>query len=260
MIDHVIDIAREAGQLLREGFRGTRTITNKSILELVTDMDLASERLIIQRISEQIPGHPIIAEERGADAGAREAERYWVIDPLDGTNNYAHGLPFFSVSIALVSGDQPVLGVVYDPIHDECFSAVRGEGAFCNGQPIGVSQITELHAAVLATGYPYDRFHQPETNIPETAVLLMRCQDIRRFGSAALDLCSVAAGRCDGYWEQKLKPWDCAAGALILTEAGGQLSGWAGEAWDVWNHRVVATNGHIHAELLGGLAQARREG
>jgi myo-inositol-1(or 4)-monophosphatase len=251
-----IAIAREAGGLLREGFAGRRTVEYKSAANLVTDMDLASEALIVSRLRQHFSDHAILTEEAGGDAGAREARRCWVVDPLDGTNNYAHRYPVWSVSIALLEDGEPALGVVYDPLRDECFSAERGGGAFLNGVRLQVSETAALGEALLSTGFPYDRFSSPETNIPELGRVLMRCQGIRRSGSAALDLAYVAAGRSDGHWELGLKPWDVAAGLLLIAEAGGRLSDWEGRATSVWQSRQVATNGQIHAELIEVLASS----
>lgn len=250
ILDVATTIAREAGALLRQAFPERRSIDYKSAAELVTDMDLASEQLLVNSLRQHFPSHLIVAEEGGADEGAQDAPLCWVIDPLDGTNNYAHGYPMFSVSLALLQHGQPVLGVVYDPLRDECFTAEYGSGAFCNGRQLRVSRIETLSAALLLTGFPYSRFSLPETNIPEVSRMLMRCQDIRRSGSAALDLCYVAAGRGDGYWELGLKPWDHAAGALIVAEAGGRVSDWSGGPWNVWRDRCAATNGLIHDEML----------
>lgn len=257
MLDFVTAIARETGALLRAEFRRSRQLDFKSRAEIVTDMDLASERLIVERIAGRFPEHDIISEEGG---GQRRSSRWtWLIDPLDGTNNYAHGQPFFAVSIALLEDDALQLGVVYDPIHDECFSATSGAAAQLNGQPIRVSSIDDLRAAQLSTGFPYDRWSRPDTNVPEFEAMVMQCQDLRRMGSAALDLCAVAAGRSEGHWEVELKPWDSAAGALIVQAAGGTVSDLRGRPYSSWTHHVVASNGLLHQPMLDVLARARGE-
>lgn len=251
MLDWTIDLAYRAGALLRAGVEQERQIEYKSRANVVTDIDRASEQLIVAAIRERFPDHRIVSEEGG---GIEQDSRYtWLIDPLDGTNNYAHGFPFFSVSLAILENNQPVVGVVYDPMRDELFAAERGSGARCNGRRLQVSSTETLATSLLTTGFPYTRFGAGDNNLAEFTRMLMLAQDIRRPGSAALDLSYVASGRSDGYWELSLSPWDAAAGALILTESGGRLSNWRGDAWDVWGNRIVATNGRIHDELLAAL-------
>jgi len=254
MLEFISAVAREAGDVLRSNFRGNRQLDFKSRTELVTDMDIASEQLLVERISAQFPDHHIITEEGG---GREQSSRWvWIIDPLDGTNNYAHGYPFFAVSIGLLEDDALHSGVVYDPIHDECFAATRGQRALLNDQPISVSTIADLQQAQLSTGFPYERWSSAPNNLRETQALVMRCQDLRRLGSAALDLCYVAAGRSEGHWELSLKPWDSAAGALIVEAAGGRVTRRDGAAYSPWQLDVVATNGLIHAAVLDVLAEA----
>jgi myo-inositol-1(or 4)-monophosphatase len=257
VLELITTLAREAGAILRAGFRGERQLNFKNRTELVTDMDLASERLIVARIAEHFPDHQIITEEGG---GREHQSRWiWLVDPLDGTNNYAHGVSYFSVSIALLVDDVLELGVVYDPIHDECFTATAGRGALLNGRPIRVSSVDELHYAYLATGFAYDRWSGKPTNLPEMQALMMECQSVRCMGSAALDLCAVAAGRSDGYWELYLNAWDSAAGALIVQEAGGHVSNVNGGAYSPWTPDVLATNGQVHAAALDVLSKASME-
>jgi myo-inositol-1(or 4)-monophosphatase len=247
----VIDLARRAGALLREGLERPRTIDLKSAFDLVTDMDRTSEALIVAALSERFPDHSIVAEEGG---GVERAGLFrWVIDPLDGTNNYAHGFPYFSVSIGLLEGETPILGVVYDPLRDELFAAERGQGSSCNSRPLRVSQVTSLASALVSTGFPYDFGTRDDNNAREFARVQARCQGVRRAGSAALDLAYVAAGRLDAHWEIGLKPWDSAAGALLIAEAGGQLTDWHGAPWRPQSARLAATNGNIHNELLAVL-------
>ncbi|HEX6287587.1 MAG TPA: inositol monophosphatase family protein [Herpetosiphonaceae bacterium] len=257
MLEFTTAVAREAGAILRSGFRGQRRLDYKNRTELVTDMDLESERLIVARIAERFPDHQIVTEEGG---GREQHSRYvWLVDPLDGTNNYAHGVPFFAVSIALMVDGVLQLGVVYDPTHDECFTATADGAALLDGQPIRVSSVASLRHAQLSTGFAYDRWSGGPTNLPEMQALMMECQSIRCMGSAALDLCSVAAGRSDGYWELYLSPWDSAAGALIVRMAGGTISATTGGAYSPWTPDMVATNGAIHGAMLDLLSKTRTE-
>lgn len=254
MLDFAIDLAHRAGALLRAAAERERSFTPKLYADLVTDADRASEDLIVAAIRERFPDHAILAEEGSDIPGA--SGYTWVIDPLDGTMNYFHGLPIWSVSIALLSAGAPLLGVVYDPTRDELFSAERGRGAFLNGRRLYVSRTARLAESLLTTGFPYSRAAQPDNNLREFSRLLLKARDIRRPGSAALDLCSTAAGRCDGHWELILSLWDVAAGALIVAEAGGTVTDRHGRPWLPWQGHIVATNGHIHAELISELASA----
>jgi myo-inositol-1(or 4)-monophosphatase len=251
MLDFAVDVARRAGALLQEGLGRGRSVMLKSAFEVVTDVDRASEALIVAAIAERFPDHTIIAEEGG---GVERGPAYrWVIDPLDGTNNYAHGFPFFSVSIGLMRGPDLALGVVYDPLRDELFTAQRGEGAYCNGRAMRVSDTPQLAAALLSTGFPYTYGQGGENNRREFDILQGRTQGVRRAGCASLDLAYVAMGRLDAHWELRLQPWDSAAGALLVLEAGGQLSGWGGDAWDPWSGTLIASNGRIHGEIIEAL-------
>lgn len=248
MLDFAIAIAREAGAVLREGLKLQRQIQLKSPFELVTDIDHASERLLVSAITARFPDHVILAEESG---GSFDDERpTWLIDPLDGTNNYAHGFPFFAVSLGLWAGHKPVLGVVYDPMRDELFTAEAGAGAFCNGRQLQVSAVGTLAAALLSTGFPYDYSSRADNNLAEFDRLQSRCQGVRRAGAAALDLAYIAMGRLDAHWEVGLKPWDTGAAALLVTEAGGRVTDMAGGAWQPWCPRTLASNGLVHDELL----------
>ncbi len=248
MLDFATDVARRAGTLLLEALDRQRRVELKGAFNLVTDADHASEELIVAAITQQFPGHAILAEEGGGVE--RVSEYTWLIDPLDGTNNYAHGFPFFSVSLALLKGRAPVLGVVFDPVRDEMFTAEAGQGARRNGRPIRVSQTATLAAALVSTGFPYDYGAVSENNARQFARIQACCQGVRRVGSAALDLAYVAMGRLDAHWELRLAPWDAGAGALLVTEAGGQISDWRGGPWHPWSERLLASNGHIHAELI----------
>src|SRR2546423_3658614 len=232
LLNFAIQTARDAGRLLAERFGRALKISNKSELDLVTESDLASERLIIDRIKTHYPRHAILAEESGASEPAdreKESDRRWIIDPLDGTTNYAHGYPCFCVSIGLEHKGRSEIGVVYDPIRDEMFAAERGRGAALNGRRISVSRTMNLSAALLCTGFPYD-VRQRNEFARHFANFIMAAQGVRRDGAAALDLAYVAAGRFDGFWEEGLKPWDVAAGALIVEEAGGRVSHYQGGA------------------------------
>jgi myo-inositol-1(or 4)-monophosphatase len=252
MLPFIVDLTREAGALLRDRLAHPRELTFKSRADLVTDVDLASERLLVTALRKQFPDHAIVAEEAG---GQHEGTRYvWLIDPVDGTTNYAHSYPVFSVTLALLDRGELALGIVYDPMRDETFTAERGKGAWLNGRQLRVSPTNNLREALLSTGFPYHRFTNPDTNIAQFGAMIMQCQGIVRSGSAAIDLAYVAAGRSDGHWELGLNPWDSAAGALLVREAGGQMSDWTGGVYDPWNKRVVATNGLIHREILDVLA------
>jgi len=211
-------MARRAGAILRQGYGHKHEIQHKGIIDLVTDSDHRSEELILGSIREKFPAHRIITEESGTLSG--DDEHCWYIDPLDGTINYAHDVPLFSVSVAYAFRHQLQLGAVYEPMRDECFSAERGRGARLNGQPLKVSDARALQESLLVTGFPYDLWQKPEEHLKFFGRFSTRSQGVRRLGSAALDLCYVAAGRLDGYWELSIKSYDIAAGALIATEAG----------------------------------------
>ena len=248
MLEYAVSVARRAGALLIEGLDRPPAIELKSPFEVVTAIDRASEALIVTALVEQFPGHAIVSEE-GAGVECQSAYR-WIIDPLDGTNNYAHGFPAFCVSIGLVYHDQLHLGVVYDPLRNELFTAQAGQGAWCNGRRLQVAATPTLAAALVSTGFPYDYGQVLHNNRDQFDRIQSCCQGVRRAGSAALDLAYVAAGRLDAHWELRLKPWDSAAGALMIQEAGGKLSDWRGAAWSPWSDDLVASNGHIHAELM----------
>ncbi|MBI3457170.1 MAG: inositol monophosphatase [Candidatus Rokubacteria bacterium] len=251
-----VDAARSAGKLLREALGGARRISYKgSPTNLVTEMDRRSEALIVERLLQAFPDHAILGEEGGARPGASEYR--WLIDPLDGTTNYAHGAPVFSVSIALERAGQSELGVAYDPNLDELFVAQRGVGATLNGEPIGVSDTAALGESLLATGFPYDIRTTTATNLPEYAALSLRCHAVRRLGSAVLDLCYVAAGRFDAFWELSLGPWDMAAGGLMVLEAGGRLTNVRGGPWALEGPGALASNGLIHDAVLEVLEVVR---
>ena len=246
------DIAREAGRFLLEKFHSHFTVSHKGAVNLVTDADIAAENMIVSRIRSAFPGHSILAEEihnLSQDENLGSSCR-WIIDPLDGTTNFAHGYPVFSVSIGLEMAGELELGVVYDPTRDELFTARRGGGSFCNGVSLHVSTTGSLLSSLLATGFPYDIQTSKENNLNNFCAFAVRTQGIRRAGSAAVDLCYVAAGRFDGFWELKLNPWDCAAGFLMVREAGGIVTNFRGHPASINGREVVASNGLIHQEML----------
>jgi myo-inositol-1(or 4)-monophosphatase len=242
--------ANAAGEIVRENWQRPRTIEYKGDIDLVTSVDREAERKILDILQREFPEHGFLCEETAAIDG-RSNDYRWIIDPLDGTTNFAHGYPHMGVSIALQQNDQVILGLVYDPLRRECFRAVAGQGATLNGAPIRVSAMDQLDRALLATGFPYDRRRHADEYLVFFKAFLTRCQGIRRAGSAALDLCYVASGRLDGFWELKLKPWDVAAGALIVAEAGGTLSDFSGQPLSIFGNETLASNGIIHAEMVG---------
>jgi myo-inositol-1(or 4)-monophosphatase len=244
-------VAREAGQLLLKRFRTEFAISHKGAVNLVTDVDLAAEELIVSRIHAAFPSHSILAEERPRENRAEDIT--WVIDPLDGTTNYAHEYPIFSVSIGLEINGEIEWGAVFDPTRDELFSARRGRGATCNGVSLAVSKTPALGRSLLVTGFPYDIQTSDRNNLDNFCAFALHVQGVRRTGSAALDLCYIAAGRFDGYWELKLKPWDCAAGSLIVTEAGGRVTDFRGQPLSIYEGEIVASNSLIHEEMLAVL-------
>jgi len=255
--DLAIDLAMRAGALLRETLNEPREIARKGIVDLVTDADRASEELISTGIRSVFPDHRLIGEEgaRGAVEHHRKDHAFgWVIDPLDGTTNFAHRYPHFAVSIGLEHQGRPVLGVVYDPMRDELFVGRDGAGATLNGQLIRVSSTAELIASLLATGFPYDLTARAESNALWQE-FNGRAQGVRRDGAAALNLCYVAAGRLDGYWERPLQPWDMGAGVVIVQEAGGTISSLEHEGHNVYGREVVATNGPLRTPMREVIAE-----
>jgi myo-inositol-1(or 4)-monophosphatase len=246
-------VAREAGALLREGFGQDVRVEHKGAIDLVTEYDHRAEALIVARLRAAFPDHALHAEEGGRTAGSTHE---WLVDPLDGTTNFAHGFPIFSVSLALTHHGRLVVGVVYDPLRDELFAAEAGQGARLNGAPMRVSPVRVLDQALLTTGFPYDVRSSPRNNFAEFERFQVRCQAVRRPGSAALDCAWVAAGRVDGYWELKIKPWDVAAGALIAREAGGRVTNATGEDDFLAQETIVVSNGWLHAEMLAVLQEA----
>lgn len=247
-LEFVVALARRAGALLRTHLDQAHQERQKPGAELVTEVDTASERLIVTALREHFSAHAIEAEE---GAGQEQCSPYrWFVDPLDGTNNYAHGYPHFCVSLGLWHAGSPLLGVVHDPLREESFWALRGQGAFVNGRRLRVSQRSSLASSIVSTGFPYDKASRPDNNLAEISRVALGVQGFRRSGVAALDLCYVAAGRQEAHWERGLKPWDLAAGVLLVEEAGGVVTGPGGRPWELRMGQLVASNGLVHEELL----------
>ncbi len=258
-LDLAVAIAREAGAVLMDGFGRDKDIqTKSSAVDFVTQFDLAAERLITDRLRAAFPDHGLLGEEGTDHTGAHPYT--WIIDPLDGTSNYAHGFPVFCVSLALYDGPRPLLGVIFDPTRDECFSAAAGQGAWLSSlagrRPLRVSAATQLVGSLLATGFPYDVHTSPLDNGAYVARFIKRAFGLRRAGSAALDMAYVAAGRLDGYWEFKVKAWDIAAGILLVQEAGGAVTSIDGRPLTFAREmHVLASNGLVHEAMLGVLRE-----
>jgi myo-inositol-1(or 4)-monophosphatase len=252
-----IDAARAAGHLLKSELPGSRRIAYKgSPTNLVTEMDARVEELIVGRLAAAFPDDGVLGEERGASTG--RSGRRWIIDPLDGTTNYAHGFPAFGVSIGLQAAGRVELGVIYDPNLDEMFVAERGHGATVNDRSLMVSTTPTLDESLLATGFPYNIREAPDNNLKEYAAFSVRVRAVRRLGSAVLYLAWLASGRLDGYWELRLGPWDVAAGSLLVEEAGGRVTDLTGGTVDLDSPSLVVTNGRIHSAVLEVLREVRR--
>jgi myo-inositol-1(or 4)-monophosphatase len=254
LLEFAINCARESGSIQRARYGKGFDIHHKGDIDLVTEVDFACQERIIALIHEQFPDDEVIAEEK-TNSFEGTGNR-WIVDPLDGTTNYAHGYPFFCTSIGYEVGGEVVLGVVYNPIFQELFYARKGQGAFFNGDPIKVSGITDVREALTCTGFPYDVRTNPKNNIDHFTRFLYEAQAVRRDGSAALNLSYVASGRFDGYWELKLRPWDVAAGVLIVREAGGVVTNFKGGDYSIYSDDILATNGLVHqrmSDILEGL-------
>lgn len=249
VIEKVTEIVKSAGEVLLEQVEAGFTITKKGQIDLVTDADHAVEEFLIRELKKEFPSYSFYAEEHGYLAGEK-SDAVWLIDPIDGTTNFAHGFPYFSISVALAVGNETILGVVYNPPTRECFTAEKGQGAKRNGQVIRVSSINNLQESLLVTGFPYDIKTTTKDNMAEFARATRATQGVRRTGSAALDLCNVACGRFEGYWEQNISLYDIAAGALILKEAGGTVTDFYGKELTQNVQNILATNGLIQDELL----------
>lgn len=252
MLQFAGNLVREAGSILMTYLGQDMEVRSKSTeIDLVTEADLASERFIVDTIEKQYPSHRILSEEEHRKDLSNEF--LWLIDPLDGTINFAHGFPVFSVTIAVQYLADLIIGVTYDPLRNELFSVRKGGGVNLNGRQLRVSNAGRLIQSILATGFPYRKATIPDNNLAEFSRVVPRIQGIRRGGSAALDLAYVAAGRLDGYWESHLSPWDWAAGVLMVQEAGGTVTDRSGQPWTFESNGMVATNSLLHAELLGVL-------
>jgi myo-inositol-1(or 4)-monophosphatase len=246
-LDAPIEIAHEAGALLNSFFEGPIEIQYKGPMDVVTEADRRSEALITKRLSQEFPDHGIVAEEGGGHKGS--SDYCWYVDPLDGTTNFAHRFPAFCVSLGLARRNEVIAGVIYDPFHRELYTAERGAGAFLNGRRLSVSKTDDLAEGLVATGFPpYASDH--ELNIQYYFRFTQACHGVRRAGSAALDLCSVAAGRFEGFWELKLNPWDKAAGVLMVTEAGGRVTDLSGGPFKLLENEVFASNSLVHDSML----------
>lgn len=245
----LLEAAKEAGKIIQHYFQGTFSVNNKEgINNLVTEVDTKAESKIIEVIKSYFPGHSIISEEVGELV--QDSPYKWIIDPIDGTVNFAHGIPICCVSIGLSHNDDMLLGAVYNPMMNELFFAEKGKGAMLNDQPIAVSQKSNFEKACLVTGFPYKWPKTKEHPIKVFERFIMQGLPVRRLGSAAIDLCWVACGRFDGFWEYNLSPWDIAAGYLIVTEAGGKVTNFNGDPYSVYDKQTLATNGLIHDEML----------
>jgi len=263
------DAALAAGALLRRNYLKPHQVTLKGAIDPVTESDLKAQQLILALIFKAFPDHGILAEEKMGEGGLEGGQGTsfpvpppktstpspyrWIIDPLDGTVNFAHGFPMFCVSIALEAEGNLEYGVVYDPLRDELFEGRKGQGATLNGNPIRVSRTDRLDRALLATGFPYDIRERLPGTLARLGRMLGLAQGVRRAGSAALDMCYVACGRLDGFWEEHLKPWDTAAGLLIITEAGGRITTFSGGPYDIYSLNIVATNNILHEQIVAQL-------
>jgi myo-inositol-1(or 4)-monophosphatase len=243
------EMAQKGGACVLEGWDQVKEISFKGSIDLVTQTDLKSQRVILGMIQEKFPQHSVLAEEEGGSLEGA-AEELWIVDPLDGTTNFAHGFPFVCVSIALAIADELVLGVIYNPVMNELFCACKGAGAFLNHRPIQVSQQASLKRSLLGTGFPYNLAPIKNEVMGRFSNFLWSAQGIRRPGSAALDLCYVACGIFDGFWEQDLQPWDVAAGTVIVQEAGGRVTDFAGDPLDIYKKEILASNGLIHDQMV----------
>lgn len=244
-----LEAGAKAGEVIKENFHNEKLIDYKGRINLVTNVDREAEKVVLDTIKKYYPEHNILTEETEHKQNP-DQEYCWVIDPLDGTTNYVHGFPFVCVSIALQKNNESIVGVVYNPILDELFHAEKGKGSFRNSEPISVSDNADFSKSLLATGFPYDMLDDERNNIQYFSKLIKKCRGIRRPGAAAIDICYVACGIFDGYWELELYPWDTAAGIIILEEAGGKVSKFDGSEFSIFDKEIVATNGHIHEELL----------
>jgi myo-inositol-1(or 4)-monophosphatase len=263
-----VDTAHEAGAIIRRGVTKQKSLSTKSSeIDLLTEYDKEVDAYITARLLSAFPSHSIKSEESTTERrepGIPDEDYKWHVDPIDGTINFVHGYPVFAVSLALYKENQPVVAVVYDPMRDECFSAISGRGAWLrtgeSSQPIHVSTADRLVNSLLATGFPYDRHHNRDDNLSQTTAYLKKARGLRRSGSAAIDLAYVAAGRLDGYWELRIKSWDVAAGVLLVVEAGGTVTRTDGHAFQLLPQvSLIASNGHIHDPMLTVLKEVKTD-
>ncbi len=252
--EFAVNLAQEAGALLMKKFAQSLEIHYKGDINLVTEADKMSENLIIAAIRQNFPDHGILSEESPAILDGSSFR--WIIDPLDGTTNYAHGYPVFCVSMALEKEGEIILGVIYDPTRQDTFVAERGEGAYLNGKKLAVSATPDLNRSLLATGFPYDIRESKDNNLNYFAAMAKEVQAIRRAGAAALDIAYIAAGRFDGFWELKLQPWDMAAGCLLVEEAGGKITDIMGSPWNMLSPNILVSNGRIHEPMIAVFKRA----
>lgn len=254
-----IEVVTRAGAIQRARFGSDVRVDKKGAIDLVTEVDVEVERVSRALLAERFPDHDILAEEMGG--GTRAASHRWVFDPLDGTTNFAHGVPIFCASLALEIDGEAVVGAVFDPNRQELFTAERGVGAWLNGAPLRVSTTATLIDALLVTGFPYDVHETADDVLGLFGAFVSQARAIRRLGSAAIDLCWVAAGRMDGFWEERLKPWDTRAAALVVSEAGGRITGLDGAPWDPAAGHTLASNGPLHeamCQVVHGFRERRR--
>ena len=254
-LEFVVDVIRRVGDNILRRSRQKMSIAFKGEVDLVTQFDRSAQKKIVDALTRQYPDYGILSEE-GINAGADRPAR-WIVDPLDGTTNFTHGLPIWAISIGLEVQGEVLLGAVYDPNRSEIFSAVRDCGARLNRKKIHVSRTRRLDNSLLVTGFPYDIRRSDENNLRQFGAFAVRSRAVRRLGSAALDLCYTACGRFDGYWEMKLSPWDQAAGSLIVREAGGRITDFDGKYFDIYGDQVLATNGLIHRQMMRVLKESR---
>jgi myo-inositol-1(or 4)-monophosphatase len=247
-LEFAIQLAFESGRIQRKYFQKTLSIMHKGEINLVTNVDFECQSRILELAAEAFPDDEVISEEK--TNLYESGKNRWIVDPLDGTTNYAHGYPFFCTSIAYEFEGEVTVGVIYNPIFDELFFARKGDGAFLNGERLGVSSVGQIRQSLIVTGFPYDVGTNPNNNLNHWAHFMLKAQALRRDGSAGLNLSYVAAGRFDGFWEVMLSPWDMAAGVLIVEEAGGTVTSLSGDAFSLYEGGILASNGHIHNQML----------
>jgi len=249
-LDLAIETALKTGKYLKKQFALPKLIKHKGEIDIVTNCDLKAEEIIIKSIKKAFPSHQFLAEETANTNKKPIAGYRWIIDPIDGTTNFAHGYPMFSVSIALEFNAEIIMGTAYNPLSNELFYAEKGKGAYLNDNKIHVSKTKLLSNSLLSTGFPYDIWKNPEKILEFNNIFQQKAQGIRRDGSAVIDLCYTACGKFDGFWEARLKPWDTASGVLILKEAGGKITDFKGNKYSIFSDSILATNGCIHAQML----------